>query len=98
MTATTWAWDELPTALRRALDVALTHGMPAEALALYGRWWQLETWPRSLAYVELRVRDGVTWGDSLDARAAGRQARDQMHRYMASPDWEDPLTYLDAKD
>jgi len=71
--------------------------VPGYSLALYGRWWQLETWLRELFYVEMRARDGQRWIDSsLDTRTRQRQARDKARAYMASPDWDNPLAYLDA--
>lgn len=55
---TTWA--RLPDDAADALSAVLDSGdMPPRALALYVRWWQLETWLRTLAYVELRSRDGL---------------------------------------
>ncbi len=70
--------------------------MPPAMLALYSRWWQLETWLRQLVYVELRARDGAEWEGNLDAGTQKRLKQDRRHPYMASPDWEDPLAYLDA--
>lgn len=86
----------MPDNARFALEAALTNNVPAKALALYGRWWQLETWLRSLAYVELRAKYGIKWIEQLDTGATKRQASDQKQQYMSSPDWEDPLAYLDA--
>lgn len=96
MTSDSSLWDELPLPIRRALAVVLNQDMPADSLALYARWWQLETWLRSLAYVELRAQDGVNWVNNLDKGTVDRQTRDQSYSYMASPDWEDPLAYLDT--
>lgn len=90
-------WDRLPSDVALALSAVLDNlDMPARALALYARWWQLENWLRSLAYVELRSRDGLTWSDSLGFQAYNRQEKDKQYAYMASPDWRDPFTYLDA--
>lgn len=86
----------MPDKPRLALDAALTNNVPAHALALYGRWWQFETWLRSLAYVELRAKYGIKWVERLDSDSTKRQAKDQQRQYMSSPDWEDPLAYLDA--
>jgi hypothetical protein len=61
---------------------------------LYARWWQLETWLRQLAYVELRARDGQQWDQAVLA-ASGRQSQDAQFRHMASADTENPLAYLD---
>ena len=69
--------------------------MPPDASALYGRWWQLERWLRSLTYVELRGRDGLRWADNLPQSAAERENRDRSNRYMATPDGQARLAYLD---
>lgn len=44
-----------------SLDSAVRFGVDEEALVLYGRWWQLETWLREVAYLELRSKYGVKW-------------------------------------
>ena len=41
-------WAALPPEIRRAIKVGWTNGMPPMASAHYSRWWQLETWLRSL--------------------------------------------------
>lgn len=59
MSVTDELWPEnLPLQPGRALEATVGHWLPPESLALYARWWQLETWLRQLAYVELRARDG----------------------------------------
>ncbi len=63
---------------------------------MYARWWQLETWLRSLVYVERSARDGRHWADSLPAVAAQREASDQQHGYMVTPDANARLAYLDV--
>ncbi|CAG9269872.1 hypothetical protein PCAR4_830162 [Paraburkholderia caribensis] len=70
--------------------------MPAAASALYSRWWQLETWLRSLVYVELRSERGSAWADVLPGTSADRQLRDEEYRHMRTPDAQDQLAYLDA--
>ncbi|WP_198386472.1 Swt1 family HEPN domain-containing protein [Burkholderia ubonensis] len=70
--------------------------MPSAASALYSRWWQLETWLRSLVYVELRSANGPSWADVLQARSADRQQQDEEYRHMRTPDAQDQLAYLDA--
>lgn len=69
--------------------------MPQESLALYSRWWQLETYLRSLLYVELRAAHGVDWINHIGQGATSRRQRDEARNYMATADWEDPLSYLD---
>ena len=71
-------------------------GVPVDAVALYGRWWQLETWLRSLAYVELRARHGLQWARELSSTAEDREAKDRRHPYMATPDAQARLAYLDV--
>jgi len=68
--------------------------MPETSLALFSRWWQLETWLRQLTYVELRARDGVAWKDQVRA-AAGRLAQDAQFTHMLGADQDNPLAYLD---
>ncbi|MEU1279149.1 Swt1 family HEPN domain-containing protein [Streptomyces sp. NPDC005805] len=70
--------------------------MPQEVLALYSRWWQLETYLRSLLYVELRASHGVEWINHIGQGATHRREQDKARRYMATADWEDPLSYLDV--
>ncbi|MBV9142357.1 MAG: hypothetical protein JO115_15835 [Pseudonocardiales bacterium] len=90
-------WDRLPGDVANTLSAVLNSGdIPPRALALYARWWQLETWLRTLTYVELRSRDGLDWGSNLDPQAESRRRKDKQYEYMASPDWDDPLAYLDA--
>jgi hypothetical protein len=63
---------------RTAITEAVRNGdLPTGALALYARWWQLETWLRSLAYVELRAKFGMSWVNELALAATIRQERDQ---------------------
>lgn len=64
------------------------------SLALYARWWQLETWLRELVYVELRARHGVGWLDVVRV-ASGRQTLDATFTHMLSADTDNPLAYLD---
>ncbi len=92
----TW-FESLPGQEQWAMETAnRTAGLPSMVLALYARWWQLETWLRELAYVELRARDGIDWLGTLDQRVVNRQSRDKTRLYMTSPDWEDPMAYMDV--
>jgi hypothetical protein len=68
--------------------------LPAEALALFARWWQLETWLRQLTYVELRALRGIAWGDGARA-AMARQSQDAQYTHMSAADADNPLAYLD---
>lgn len=82
-----WAKAEVAAALQAA-------EMPPESLALYARWWQLETWLRELAYVELRAGLGTNWVSAVN-QASGRQQKDARYTHMVGPDNDNPLAYLD---
>src|SRR3712207_5206205 len=63
--APSWTSDlDSDRALRAATggDVGV---LPARSVALYARWWQLETWLRELIYVELRALYGSTWDNAV---------------------------------
>lgn len=83
-------------AQQRAVRSALTAGVPPDAVAVFVRWWQLETWLRIVARIELRARFGHDWLKPASKGAADRAVRDRLNDYMASPDAEDPLAYLDT--
>jgi hypothetical protein len=77
-----------------ALNAVAPSWIPWRSLALYARWWQLETWLRELVYVELRARHGTAWGDQVKA-ARGRQTEDAAFLHMSGADTENLLAYLD---
>lgn len=81
---------EAGTALERAQEA----GVPIESLALYGRWWQLERWLRTLAYLVLRSAWGSTWTTEL-ARKASKYAANDNYAHIRGPDKEDLIGYLD---
>ncbi|MEX3839869.1 Swt1 family HEPN domain-containing protein [Paraburkholderia sp. BR10882] len=90
-------WQKLSDQVQRALSAGWSNsGMPATASALYSRWWQLETWLRSLVYLELRSAMGSAWADVLPVNSADRQQKDEEYRHMRTPDAQDRLAYLDA--
>ncbi|WP_155122590.1 Swt1 family HEPN domain-containing protein [Burkholderia ubonensis] len=90
-------WHSLSAQVQHALSAGWSVGaIPPAASALYSRWWQLETWLRSLAYVELRSEKGSAWAEGLAASSADRQQRDAVYHYMQTPDAQDQLAYLDA--
>lgn len=90
-------WQKLSTQVQRALLAGWNNSrMPAAASALYSRWWQLETWLRSLVYLELRSAKGSAWADELPIASADRQQKDEEYRHMRTPDAQDRLAYLDA--
>ena len=88
----------LPATSRRALQGALRSGVPAASVAFYARWWQLETWLRTLCYLELRAAYGRQWITQLAGSAQRRAVQDAVNAYMASPDADSPLAYLDVAD
>ena len=78
------------------LERILGSGVPGEAIAFYGRWWQLETWLREMVYVELRSRYGAAWTGELDEIAHKRAKGEDRNFYMTSADSEELLAYADA--
>lgn len=89
-------WAAVSEDAQRALLVAWANGMPPLASALYGRWWQLEAWLRSLLYVELRAARGSNWADVLSRASERRQQGEGDFHYMATPDAQNRLAYADA--
>ncbi|GAB3785440.1 hypothetical protein [Nocardioides ungokensis] len=77
-----------------ALRAVIPGFMEDTSAALYARWWQLECWLRSLAYVELRALHGTKWIDAVKA-ANLRLEQDAVYTHMAGPDSDNPLAYLD---
>lgn len=90
------AWYGVQPEVQRAIEAGWANGMPPLASALYGRWWQLESWLRSLLYVELKANLGSAWQNALPKESEMRQQGDAEFRYMATPDAEDRLAYADA--
>jgi hypothetical protein len=70
--------------------------MPPIATAIHARWWQLESWLRSLLYVELRAAYGSEWTNALPEVSERRQQGEEGFRYMATPDAQNRLAYADA--
>jgi hypothetical protein len=89
-------WSGVAPEVQRAVQAGWANGMPPLASALYGRWWQLESWLRSLLYVELRAKLGSAWEDALPGVSGSRQQGENEFHYMATPDAEDRLAYADA--
>jgi hypothetical protein len=90
------SWSGVAPEVQRAVQAGWAHGMPQHASALYGRWWQLESWLRSLLYVELRAELGGAWQGALPKASESRQQGDSEFHYMATPDAQDRLAYADA--
>jgi hypothetical protein len=91
-------WAKTPESVRRSIARAVGMDVPASAVAFYARWWQLETWLRQLVYTELRAKYGTEWLEHLAKIAPTRAAKDEINRYMASPDASNFLAYLDVSD
>lgn len=91
-----WAWEGLPPPLRDSLESGWRNGVPPTATALFVRWWQLETWLRSLAYVELRAQYGVKWGSQIPTQAQRLVEKAGRLHHMATPDATATLAYLDT--
>lgn len=68
--------------------------MPPQSIALYARWWQLETWLRELVYVELRALLGSALAEPVKV-AVKRQQLDAAFTHMTGVDNDNPLAYLD---
>src|SRR4051812_5824090 len=75
------------------LRSAVNNGVPAESLSVNARWWQLESWLRTLVYLETRSAFGSTWQEHLDRRTLRRQQNDQAFEYMATPSGANPINY-----
>ncbi len=73
-------------------------GVPPEASAFNARWWQFETWLRSLAYVELRAKYGRAWQKQLPSKAVSYAKNEAKLAYMPSSDGGLILSYLDVFD
>lgn len=89
-------WAGVTSEVQRAIQAGWGSGMPPNASALYARWWQLESWLRSLLYVELRAQLGSKWEVTLPKRSESRQQGERDFHYMTTPDAQDRLAYADA--
>jgi hypothetical protein len=65
-------WEAVPERIRYKLESAWDSDVPALASAVHARWWQLETWLRSLVYVELRAAYGNEWLEIVGKTAIKR--------------------------
>ena len=89
-------WDALTEDARESLEATWDCGVPGEASALHGRCWQLETWLRTLAYVELRARFAGGWLKEVSERAQAHARAEAQLTHMESPDSNLILSYLDV--
>ena len=67
--------------------------LPVERLEAYAGLWELETWLRTMVYVELRARDGDGWESALAASAESPRARDKHLSHMPTRE-ELPISYM----
>jgi len=81
-----------------AVSNLLEAGVPQAALAVYGRWWQLETYLREVVYTELRAAFGVRWVKHVGDKTAAWAERDRVNAYMASADADEILAYAEVRD
>lgn len=91
-------WDAVPGPIQRSMVAGWESGfgLPPAASAIYGRWWQIETWLRSLCYVEMRAKYGMEWASRIHEQVRKRSESDQQYEHMSSPDANDQLAYMDA--
>lgn len=59
--------------------------VPTQVVNTYARLWQLETWLRTMVYVELRALLGDDWGRELNANSGPLQA-DKALTHMPTPE------------
>ena len=90
------SWDGVSPEVQAAIRAGWANGVPETASALYGRWWQLETWLRSIVYVELRAALGSKWSDELPKVSESRQLGEYGLHHMVTPDAQNRLAYTDA--
>lgn len=71
--------------------------IPLERLSTYTCLWQLESWLRTMVYVELRARYGDTWEENLKQRNRSAYKNDKALSHM--PTREDlPTSYMQLTD
>lgn len=78
------------------MHAAERNGVPPEAFATYGRWWQLESWLRSLVRLELMAAKGPGWTRPIEKAVLARARGDEVRDYMASADKGDVLAHVDT--
>jgi hypothetical protein len=88
-------WNHLESGLQSSIETAWRHNVPPLATALYNRWWQLETWLRSLVYVELKAAFGPAWFKQMLSISGERVIAETDIRYMATADSSSRLAYTD---
>src|SRR5260221_6136802 len=91
-------WERADARVRASHQQALNGDVPLVALSTFARWWQFETWLRSLLYLELHAADGLRWESRIGSTTRRRAKADAQNAYMASPDAGSLLAYLDVAD
>jgi hypothetical protein len=91
-------WEAVPQRLRHTLESAWDSDVPTLASAVHARWWQLETWLRSLVYVELRAAYGAEWLEIVGKTATRRSEIERQFEHMASIDANLTLTHVDVQE
>lgn len=81
---------------RMRLGRLLDAGVPFDAIAFYGRWWQFERGLRDMVYLELRAKYGSDWLSHIGRSAARRADVDKTNSYMASADSNEIMAYVDV--
>lgn len=71
--------------------------IPPERLSTYSRLWQLETWLRTLVYVELRARYADTWQSHLKNTSPRAQEKDDELTHMPTRE-SLPISYMQLRD
>lgn len=66
---------------------------PSERLSTYARLWQLETWLRSMVYVELRACYGDDWKSHLQGASEKSYDQDRELSHMPTPEHL-PTSYM----
>jgi len=75
--------DSAETPKPNAFDEATE--VPEQALRIYARLWQFETWLRQMVYVELRALKGDDWGAQVKANSKAFAADKQL-KHMPTPE------------
>lgn len=92
--------NQLSNDIQNSISASWRNDVPPLASAVFARWWQFETWLRSLIYLELRAAYGSNWTEKLPQLPSNekRQQKDEEFRYMATPDAQALLAYTDVAD
>jgi Swt1-like HEPN len=90
-----------PTLNRRGsatVAAGLRSGITSDSVAAFVRWWQIETWLRTLVHLELSAKYGTKWPAVLGLKFHTLAKKNTANAYMLSPDDDDLLSYGDITD